>query len=379
MGVGTYSLLDSTAEVLTYLGSVPERDGLWIYCSASGATAATAAVSATALTLIITGGESAGTNTLTFADANKDTLAELVTAINALTGWKAGLIYNGSAASTDLIVTGTLACNTAANELTLKVKDLYLIERLIDRATDIIERFCQRKFKSRDYSREIYSGTGYTSLWLKQWPVSRVSRVSVGRTSAFSVKNTTATTWATAEVTATGVRLVADGGTATDLLFANYATITLLVAAISAQAGWTASLLASSYGPLKSTECLRRPSMSCKSPDFAYVEIPTEDVSGYYLISPDEERNAGELFHEGIWTSSDQNIFIDYTAGYSTIPDVLQDACVQLVVWKYRMSEGDPTMKSESLGDYSYTRGDLVEGLSAEVREQLSYFRRPVL
>ena len=32
MGVGTYSLLDSTAEVLTYLGSVPERDGLWIYC-----------------------------------------------------------------------------------------------------------------------------------------------------------------------------------------------------------------------------------------------------------------------------------------------------------------------------------------------------------
>jgi hypothetical protein len=379
MAVGTYSLLDSTAEVLTYLGDSAQKNGIWLYCSASDATAATAAVSSTALTLIITGGASAGTNTLTFADANKDTLAELVTAINALSGWKAGLVYNGSAASADLVVMGAVSCLGSANELTLKTKDNYFIEKLIDRASDIIEKWLQRKIKSRDYSREVYDGNGLRELALKQWPVSRVSRASVGRADCFSIKNTAATTYATFEVTATGVRLVADGGTATSLLFADYATITLLIAAVNAVAGWAAAILDSNYGSYKSSELLRRPAMSCKSPTLAYAEIADDDVTDYYLLAPDEDRNVGILFAPGTWIEGTQNIFVDYTAGYSTVPDAIVDACIQLVVWKYRQSQRDSGLKSESLGDYSFTAADMKNGLPPDVVEQLSFYKRPVL
>ena len=50
---------------------------LTLYNSSSDATAATYEVTSTTIVLIVTGGANAGTNTLTFADADKDTLDEL--------------------------------------------------------------------------------------------------------------------------------------------------------------------------------------------------------------------------------------------------------------------------------------------------------------
>jgi hypothetical protein len=98
-----------------------ERIGMWIDCSASDATAATVQVTATTIVLVITGGTSAGTNTLTFADADKDTLTELVAFINALAGWEAGALPDGSAASTDLSIIAANACLGSANALALKL------------------------------------------------------------------------------------------------------------------------------------------------------------------------------------------------------------------------------------------------------------------
>lgn len=101
--------LTSLDEALLYLGEEPTRDGIWIYSDGASATAATVEVTDETIILIITGGGDAGTNTLTFSDADKNTVAELIIAINALGGWKAGRIYHSNADSSDLLVTGALS------------------------------------------------------------------------------------------------------------------------------------------------------------------------------------------------------------------------------------------------------------------------------
>jgi hypothetical protein len=70
---------------------------LSVYCDQSDATAATAAVSDTEITLVITGGAAVGSSAIEFATYS--TLADVVTQINGLTGWTATLIGSGAIAS----------------------------------------------------------------------------------------------------------------------------------------------------------------------------------------------------------------------------------------------------------------------------------------
>ena len=384
MSVDTYALT-SVDDVKGYLGSLPSRDGIWLYCSEpTGATAATAEVSDTTLTLIVTGGASAATKTFTFGTT---TITALVAAINAYAPaatptvfpWKAGVICDGAALSTDLVIAGAVSCFGSAEELTLKIEDNYLIERLIDRATYFLERYCHRKFMSRAYSREIYYGSGHGNLILDQYPVTTVSRVSVGRTNAFSVKNTTATNHATIEITATALKYSADGATATSLAFADYATITLLKDKINAivGGGWTATLLDSSLGSRKSSDLLIRPGMYCLSPSLAYCEIPDDELTDYQLISPTEDRNYGVVYCPGGWMQGEE-YFFDYTAGYATTPIDLEDICIRLVVNRYNQSKQSTAYKSENLGDYGYTLADM-RSLPDDLKEAADLYKRLVL
>ncbi|MBL7084334.1 MAG: hypothetical protein ISS41_11995 [Candidatus Aminicenantes bacterium] len=378
--------LTTLAEIKAFLGASPQKDGIWIYCSQSDATAATVEITDTTIILIITGGVAAGTNTLTFADADKDTITELITAINAVTGWKSGAIYNGSAPSTDLIVTGALSCLTSANEITLKIADDYLLTELINRASDLINRYCNRILKTTTYSREIYYGSGYDKLLLDQYPVTRVTRLSVERANSFSIKNTsTDANFCTVEVTATTIRLIVDGGVnaydtnTAPLLLATYATIDLLIAAIHALGkGWVCTTLATDTGSRDASELLIRPSMAVTATAQAYCETVDDDITDYKLLKPTEARNEGIIEKDGAFTSG-YEYFLDYTAGYITIPYSLEQACIYLVKYKYDQSKRDSGLKSEKFGegaDYSYTLQDLKNGLPSELLEELNMFKK---
>jgi len=63
---------------------------------------------------------------------------------------------------------------------------------------------------------------------------------------------------------------------------------------------------------------------------------------------------------QGVFTTGQQNISIVYTGGYTTIPADVQAACILVMRGIYAMSAdtGNPGMKSENIGDYSYTRQD---------------------
>jgi len=371
MAVGTYALT-SLDEALAYIGEDVSRDAFWIYYNGANSTAT---VEVQENKLVLT---DSSTTEIDLTNASYDTLGELVTYINnSVTDWVAGLIYHSSASSTDLLVTGELNAKGSSNEQTLKIKDNYLIERLIDRASDLIERYCGRKLKSRSYTKEVYDGTGTERLILREYPVTQVSRVAIGRADAFSVKNTTTSTSAFVEVTDTKVILTADGS-ATELTISDYSTINDLITAIENETGWECSLVDSDFGSYQASEILVRPAMYCLDPDIAYIEIPDDYITDYHLeTSTDEFYNPGILYYSGGFTAGHQNVFVWYTAGYTTIPYALEQACLELVKFKYDQSKRDSGLKSEKIGNvYSYTLADLKNALPDDLLSQLQLFRR---
>ena|SRR3990167_6563110 len=72
----------------------------------------------------------------------------------------------------------TNALTSVANleEVLGDIEDALAIN-LINRASDIIENYCDRSFKSATYTNEVYDGTGSKVLTLKQYPVSTFTQL----------------------------------------------------------------------------------------------------------------------------------------------------------------------------------------------------------
>jgi len=377
--MGTYDLT-SNAEVFAYMGAAAERDAFWLYWGGAAGTS-TVQVNEDTLELV---DPTNGTTSIDITHADYDTLTELIAKINGTTGWVSGLIYVGGADSGDLVPTGVLDAEAEANKQTLKIKDVYLVNQLIERATDLIERWCDRKLLSRDYTREIYYGSGFNTLLLDQYPVTRVSRISIGRTNAFSILNTsTDANFCTVEVTSTTLRVIVDGGTNVDdtaLTLADYATIDLLIAAINALAkGWSITTLSSDTTFRDASELLVRPAMNVDTATPAYVEIPDDELNEYKLINPAEDRNYSAIRKPGTFNPSIE-YFVNYTAGYTSTPATLELACIELVKFKYDKSKADGTKKMERMGNvYEYENfslADLVDGLPPDLLAELALFRK---
>jgi len=389
MSLDTTISLTTLDEVKAFLGEDVRKDGIWVYCSQGDATAATVEVTDATIVLIITGGTEAGTNTLTLADADKNTITELITAINALTGWKSGRICHGSADSTDLVVTGALACLGSDDEIMLKIVDNYLLIELINRASDLINRYCEHVLKTTTYTREIYYGNGYNRLILDQYPVTRVARLSVGRANSFSIKNTsTDANFCTVEITASTMRLIVDGGTNvddTELTLASYNSIDALIAAIPSK-GWSVTKLATDTSTRDADELIPRPSMNVDSTKSAYCETFDDEITDYRLLRPTEARNEGIIQITGTFTAW-REYFVDYTAGFTTIPYMLEQFCIYLVSYMYGKSKraSSEGLKSESFGegaDYKYERFNMADFEKAralmplEIQNGIDLFRK---
>jgi len=312
-------------------------------------------------------------------------MTELVAYINAsVTDWNAGLICNGSATSADLVVTGAVSAKGTANKQTLLIVDNYLLTELINRASDLINRYCGRILKTTTYSDESYYGSGSCRLFLDQYPVSVVSRLASGRSNSFSITNTsTDADYCTVEVTASKMRLVVSGGTNADdseLTLATYTSIDLLLAAITALGkGWSMTTLATDTSYRGASELLSRPSMYVDTVTSAYIETPDAFYTEYKLISPETGRNYGAIEKPGAFLTGTE-YFVTYTAGYTTIPYSLEMACLELIKYKYDQKDKDSGLKSEKIGNvYAYENfslADIKNGLTEELKGELDLFRR---
>ncbi len=253
-----------------------------------------------------------------------------------------------------------------------------LLEGLIDRASDIIETYLGRRILTRSYAHR-FDGDDNYSFFLAEYPVTAVARLSVGVDDGLAVtcSSTTAhratvgvsTTTLTATITGGG-----DAGSQT-ATFADNTTLADMATAIGAfTGGWSATSV-SRTNPVGSADLFVVSSQNALN-QVALLPIPATDVVGYTLDGP-----AG--FIRGPWFAKGvRNIYCEYTAGASTVPDDIEDEAIQLTANIFHGSLTDRSVQSEMLGDYRVNvgtdenRADFLDGGMRDRLEPHMNYRR---
>lgn len=270
----------------------------------------------------------------------------------------------------DLISTDRAVQNTALAALQSSSPD-YLAS-LITAASDMIRRRCNRDFVQSAYS-EYYSGGVYLNapIRLRQFPVLEITRVASNPQPALRVMNFDSATnqRATVETTSTGLTLfrVASGvPTSVSLADGTYATIGALAAAINILgAGWSATVqpqaITGDFSKWASADFKPLQGAVSVLVGGACLEVYSEDLAAMTSCAGDDgddcagrasgwrlDEETGELF--GRFPRGRLNIRVDYSAGFVTVPQPIQEAAVQLVQDLYQASLVNNTLKKATLG-----------------------------
>lgn len=181
-----------------------------------------------------------------------------------------------------------------------------------------IKRYCNRGLESTSY-KDKYSGK-QKYIVLKDYPVTVITKVMKGETSPMYITNTNRFTSAVVSVTEAGVVLRYNGAvTAGDYTFATNTTLATLATAVNAAgSGWVAVIQNPDYNPVLSTELLPAFGVNAIYNRYASLYMPFED---FPYLHVDDVR--GILRNESDLVGEFENLYVYYTAGYTTIPNDL--------------------------------------------------------
>jgi len=235
------------------------------------------------------------------------------------------------------------------------------INQLITACSKLIHRYCKRIFVQQTYDEQ-YNGRGERALVLRNFPLLSVQSVRYRPVVVLKIQNNLANTpQARVSVTKTGLTLVrvTSGVSTTDtsITFAGNPTIVALQNAANALgSGWSAVGQGYDQWPSSDLYCpngisgVNDPSVASQGAltaagQNAELRMHTYELAGYQI----NERQGWllraipytdpELLHpeDLIWPVGVNNFRVQYTAGFATIPDDLQEACAQLVAYHFRL------------------------------------------
>ena len=226
-----------------------------------------------------------------------------------------------------------------------------ILNALANYASDFCNRYTKRLLKSRSLT-ERYNGNGSEYLYIDQYPITAITRLAIGVYGAVKINNSSTTTNATVSVSSTGLTLTLDGTADTTITFATYDTLTKLVDAVNALgSNWQASLVSTEYSSFKSSELIKKYGAYCLDNTWAYLNVPDGYIDDYEV-----DEDIGELYYSGGFTVGNKNIFIDYTAGYTTVPDDLSEAALEIIGIGYKnWKENTLGVTNRTIGDGSIT------------------------
>ncbi|HEY7423032.1 MAG TPA: hypothetical protein VH682_02205 [Gemmataceae bacterium] len=251
-----------------------------------------------------------------------------------------------------------------------------LIATLITAYSDAIEKYCRRRFVSTSYD-ELYDGNGDRRLLLRQYPIQSVQSVRYRPVTVLKIinNNTASIQRATVQVTSTGITLtwVASGVVSTDAssTYASFPTIQGIVNNVNSLGnGWSAQAVGlpngdyglfpsadlyvpSSYGD--GTTTTSQGALTARG-TFAELKLHTYELQGYqwdtrgWLLRAIPYTDP-ELLHpeDLIWPIGINNFRVQYTAGYTAVPEAVQEACALWVAIAYYQTQRDPNLLSQSL------------------------------
>jgi hypothetical protein len=254
------------------------------------------------------------------------------------------------------------------------------ISTLISSVSRAIVRYCRRDFVQTDYD-EVYSGSGERRLILRQYPLLKIASVRYRPVTVLKIQNTLAgTPIARVRVTSAGLTLtrVTSGSIVTDssVTFAGNATMAALQAAVNALGnGWQA--VGQGYDAWPALDLYCPNGLAATSPDaplpasqgdltaagqFAELKLHTYELAGFQL---DARRgwllraipySDPELLHpeDLIWPIGINNFRVQYSAGYATVPEDVQEACAEWVATLFKDLGRNQNVASEATsGVYS--------------------------
>ncbi len=253
-----------------------------------------------------------------------------------------------------------------------------LLQVLVTSYSDAIEKYCKRRFVSQGYD-ELYNGTGDRRLLLRQYPVQSVQAVRYRPVTVLKVTNTnTANVQARVSVLSTGLQLVStQNGVKTTvtagLTFAGNPSLTALAAAINAVGnGWSAQVVGDSinyggwpsadlYVPASYGDTLEgsgvlqsQGALQCVAGSFAELKMHTYELQGYqwdargWLLRAIPYTDP-ELLHpeDLVFPVGINNFRVQYTAGYTVVPEAIQEACARWVSYAWNLCQRDPALASQ--------------------------------
>jgi hypothetical protein len=259
--------------------------------------------------------------------------------------------------------------STYANQHLPGSPNTTLRDSLITACSLAITRYCKRQFVQQTYD-ELYNGRGERALLLRNYPLISVESVRYRPVTALKITNNLANTpQARVSVTKTGLKLVrvTSGVTTTDtsVTFAGNVTVLAIQNAVNGLgSGWSSS--SAGYDQWGSADfyCPNgisgtndpgvegQGALSCPGGSFAELKLHTFELQGW---QPDTRQGwllraipytDPELLHpeDLIWPVGVNNFRIQYTAGYATIPDDVQEAAAEYVSYLYYLATRDPAL-----------------------------------
>lgn len=256
---------------------------------------------------------------------------------------------------------------------------------VIGAASALLASYCGTALESTAFSEVVSVDRRTRRIYLKNKHVTSISRVAQGPIQLALITNTDGNaSRATVAFTvagdppftsASGLTLTSySGGTATtnSPTFASNTTVGVLVTAINAISGWSATLTDSS---LASTACVDldldpgpRSAKGTGASLYGYA-WDVEDYEADYLN--------GVLTLKYLWASNagqggdvhrPWGVRIAYTAGWLTIPADLKRACILTCQSIFENTPVAGTIKSESTPEYAYTLSDRVDLIPATAK-----------
>lgn len=248
---------------------------------------------------------------------------------------------------------------------------------LVTAASKAIQKYCRRDFVATAYD-ELYDGGG-NYLVLKNYPVISVESVRSDPTTVLQIRNTSSSNQqARVAVTASGLtfKRVAGGVATTDsLTFAANATVSAIATAINALGnGWEATV-AGDYGGWPSADLRALQGALNAAGVYAGLKIQVREVSAF-----DVDTDHGWLFRSDFdhvpWSPGRNHYRVQYTAGYATIPEDVQEACAELTATWFQQRGRDLSFGSEGTpGNYWYRVQPVGQRLPERIRALLAPYR----
>jgi hypothetical protein len=250
----------------------------------------------------------------------------------------------------------------------------------VNAANDAIEKYCGYTIAATNHSQWLDSAGG-RYVFLDHIPLIYVRRMALSSQSVISISNTSsdaelATVAITPETleasTSPTMVLTVVGGTnagTETLTLTSYSTMAALETAIEALGkGWAVTV-----NEEEQPKALRPLATTALNSTSAQVDLYAPFDADTCTV---DDPGQATLSRACGWPTGNARVYVDYRAGYETIPSALTEIANAVASDMLSRAKRDPQLQSEKLGEYSWTAKASVSSTIQPYKGELQRFRK---